>query len=58
MSGFIIGALFGHVSNWIWRGIDTYYTVVVIADILIVWSIARLIIAAFVGREPNYDLSA
>ncbi len=52
----LIGALLGHVPNWIWWGFDTSYTIVMIADILIGWFLAGLIIAAYVGREPDFDI--
>ena len=53
----LVGALLGHVPNWIWWGFDTNYTIVMIADTLIGWFLAGLIIAAFVGREPDYEIS-
>ena len=53
----LVAALLGHVPNWIWWGFDTNYTIVMIADILIGWFLAGLIIAAFVGREPDYEIS-
>ncbi len=55
MTGFI-GALAGHVPNWIWWGFDTNYTIVMITDSLIGWFFAGLVIAAFVGREQKYGI--
>ena len=53
MIGFV-GALLGHVPNWIWWGFDGGYTLVMIADTLIGWFLAGLGIAALVGHEPDY----
>ena len=50
-----VGALLGHVPNWIWWGFDGGYTLVMVADTLIGWFLAGLIIAAFIGREPDYS---
>ncbi len=56
MIGFV-GALLGHVPNWIWWGFDGGYTLVMVADTLVGWFLAGLIIAAFIGREPDDYLS-
>ena len=53
----MIGALLGHVPNWIWWGFDTNYTIVMIADTLIGWFLASLVIAAFVGKESEYEIN-
>lgn len=48
------GALIGHVPNWIWWGFDSSYTIIMIADIIIGWFLAGLIMASLVGRQPKY----
>ncbi len=53
----LIGALSGHVPNWIWWGFATNYTIVMMVDIVIGWFLAGLVIAAFVGREPEFELN-
>ncbi len=52
----MVGALLGHVPNWIWWGFDANYTIVMIADVLIGWFLAGLIIAAFIGKESDYEV--
>ncbi|MFK8069214.1 MAG: hypothetical protein AB8D52_13350 [Gammaproteobacteria bacterium] len=53
----LVGALSGHVPNLIWWGFDSSYTIVMIVDIVISWFLAGLVIAAFVGREPDFELN-
>lgn len=49
----LVSGLLGHVPNWIWWQFDTSYTLVMLADLIIGWTLAGLFIAAFAGREPK-----
>ncbi len=52
----LVGALIGHIPNWIWWGFDLSYTIVMTADVLIGWFLAGLVIAALAGRDSEYGL--
>lgn len=49
----LVSGLLGHVPNWIWWQFDTNYTLVMVADLIIGWTLAGLFIAALAGKEPK-----
>lgn len=61
--GFVAGlgifvALVGHASYWNWMSFPTDYTIAFVVDVVAGWTLAGLVIAAFVRPQANEDATA
>ena len=55
LMGLVVGVL-GHIPNWIWFGGSNLFLLIMIADLLITWFLAGLILAAMIKPRREHEL--